>query len=151
MNSRAWTGWSFLALGLLTAALGIVLLALRIIALQRWTTVSGVVTESTVQGPDFDENYHAMVTLRWNLHGVEYKKAFNNWGQGTGREDYGRIAAKFPQGSSAPLLVNPQKPSEAFLEAGWTIRFLIAPTAVAFFGLVAAALGAWIVNWSRHA
>jgi hypothetical protein len=63
MNHRAWTSWGFLFLGCLTSIFGIVILTIRILALQLWTTVDGHVVESVVLGPDIDDAGNSMAPI----------------------------------------------------------------------------------------
>jgi hypothetical protein len=144
MNHRAWTSWGFLFLGCLTSIFGIVILTIRILALQRWSTVDGHVVESVVLGPDIDDNFTVHITIRWKFNGADYSKTFNNWGRSTGRSSFDRVVARYPPGSSAPILCNPANPSSAFLEARYTASFLIVPASVILGGIVAMILGYFV-------
>ena len=110
-----WIGWSFLLLGILTAACGAVLLAIRLRAHQRWTHTEGKVVDSIVAGPDATRSYSAHVTVRWKVGGQEYSKAFDNWGSDESRGSFEKIVALYPKGSAAPILYNPADPSRAHL------------------------------------
>ncbi|MGA3189890.1 MAG: DUF3592 domain-containing protein [Bryobacteraceae bacterium] len=145
MNRRTSTGWSFLILGLLTAVFGIVILAIRIIALQRWTHVQGEVIVSVVNGPDIEELYRPSITIRWKAGASEYSKKFNDWGSSGSPNSFRAILTRYPKGSPAPILCDPANPSRAFLGAGYTWSFLIAPVAVILGGLAAAILGYLII------
>ena len=144
MNHRAWTGWSFLILGIMTAVFGIVVLTTRLRALDRWTHVDGEVVESVVLGPDIDEMYTPHVTIRWIFNGAEYSKKFSIWGSAGGTGGFDRILARYPKGSRAPILCDPSNPGSAMLEAGYTVGFFIVPAAVILGGIAAAVLGYFI-------
>ena len=126
-NNRFWTAWSFIVLGLIALAASLVILGIRVVALERWTTVQGEVTNAVVSGPDEDGNFSAAVTVRWKLNGVESTKRFDNWGNGTGRTSYDAVVARHPKGSTTPILCDPSKPASAFLDAGYTFDFFFAP------------------------
>lgn len=143
MTNRAWTGWSFLILGLLTAIFGVVILTIRLLALQRWTNVQGEVLEAAVNGPDYDEQYSASVTMTWKFDGKPYSKRFAQWGNG-GTAAAERIVTRYKKGSTASILCDPAHPSNAFFEAGYTLGFLIAPVGVILGGLTAMILGYFI-------
>jgi hypothetical protein len=138
---QAWIGWVFLVLGLLTIGFGIVVLAIRMIALRRWTRVDGEIIESAVLGPDRDKEYWANVTVSWRANGAKYSKKFDNWGRGDERDSFEKIAARYREGSSAPVLFNPSNPSKAYLDAGYSPSFFILPATVIFCGLVIVMIG----------
>jgi len=138
---RTWISWVFLILGLFTAGFGVVILAIRIVALRRWTRVEGEIIEAAVLGPDGEKEYSANVTVRWRANGFEFSKKFDNWGSGSRRDYFERIAAHYPKGSSTPILCNPANPAKAFLDAGYTLRFFMVPAIVIFCGLVIVMIG----------
>jgi hypothetical protein len=146
MQSRFWTGWSFIILGLATALTGIVILTIRILALQRWTAVEGEVLNSILEGPDIDEVYYPKITIRWTLNGGQFTKTFNNWGRAGAASSFDKIMARYPKGSRAPILCDPANPSRVFLEAGYTLSFFIAPAGVALGGIAATFLGYFILR-----
>ena len=131
--------WSQIALGLATVGFGIVVLAIRTVALRRWTMVEGQVLESVVHGVGGE--FSAKVTVRWNFNGSDYSRTFDNWGMDANRGSFDLIVARYPKGGSAPILCNPANPSKAFLEAGHTPSFLMVPGGLMFAGLAIAAVG----------
>jgi hypothetical protein len=100
----AWFRWSFLIPGILTAALGIVLLAVCLIALLRWSKVAAEVIESSVLGPDANREYSANITVRWTINGPDHSKKVNNWGNGTGRASFEAVVAQYPKAGNQILL-----------------------------------------------
>jgi hypothetical protein len=138
---RPWIGWVFLILGLGTSGFGVIMLAIRLVALRRWTRVEGEVIESAVLGPDGEKEYSANVTVRWRANGSEYSKKFDNWGSGRKRDTFEQIAAHYPKASSTPILCNPSNPSKAFLDAGYTLSFFLGPAILIVCGLVIAMIG----------
>jgi hypothetical protein len=141
--NRSWISWVFLILGLLTTGFGVVMLAIRMVALRRWIRVEGEIVDAAVLGPDGEKEYSANVTVRWRANGSEFSKKFDNWG--SGRRDYfERVAAHYPKGSSTPILCNPANPAKAFLDAGYTLRFFMVPATVIFCGLVIVMIGCFV-------
>ena len=59
---RPWISWVFLILGLLTAGFGVIMLAIRMVALRRWIRVEGEIVESAVLGPDGEKEYSTNIT-----------------------------------------------------------------------------------------
>jgi Protein of unknown function (DUF3592) len=133
--------WIFRILGILTAAFGAVLFAIRHRAHQRWTRTVGEVIDSIVAGPDATRSYSAHVTVRWNAGGQQYLKTFDNWGSDDSRASFDKIVAFHSQGSAAPIHYNPADPSQAYLDADNKLKFLAMPATVIFLGLVIAAIG----------
>jgi hypothetical protein len=139
-TNRAWTGWSFLVLGIAATLGATALLAYRVLALQRWANTQGRVVESKVFGPNDEGSYYAKVTVRWEVNSEGFSKGFATWGNG-GQAAAEKIVARYPQGSAAPILYNPAKPSRAFLDAKPGVGFFLAPVAAVFLSLAAAVLG----------
>jgi len=65
-NQRFWTVWCFLLGGVGALVIGIVMVTLRVIALQRWSSVPETVVTSVMEGPDSDSegSFTAHVMLR---------------------------------------------------------------------------------------
>jgi hypothetical protein len=139
MSTRNWLTWSQIVLGLATVGFGIVVLAIRILALRRWTTVEGRVLESVVV--DTAGEFSARVTIRWNFNGSDYSRTFDDWGTDARRASHDLIVARYPKDGPAPILCNPANPSKAFLEAGHTLSFLMAPGGLILAGLAITAVG----------
>jgi hypothetical protein len=139
MSTRDWLTSSQIALGLATVGFGIAVLAIRIVALRRWTTVEGQVLESVVVNTAGE--FSARVTVRWNFNGSDYSRTFDNWGTDARRGSYDSIVGRYPKGGPAPILCNPANPSKAFLEASHTLSFLMVPGGLILAGLAIAAVG----------
>jgi hypothetical protein len=144
MSTRDWLTSSQIALGAATIGFGIVLLAVRMVAMRRWTTVQGQVLESLVV--DTAGEFSARVTVRWNFNGSDYSRTFDNWGTDGRRGSYDLIVARCPKGGPAPILCNPANPSKAFLEAGHTLSFLMVPGGLILAGLTIAAVGYLVIR-----
>jgi hypothetical protein len=105
----------------------IVVLAIRIVALRRWTTVEGQVLESVVV--ETAGEFSARVTVRWNFNGSDYSRTFDNWGTEARRASRDLIVARYPKGGPAPILCNP------------ALSFLMVPGGLILAGLAIAAVG----------
>jgi len=145
-NQRVWTVWTFLVCGVVVLVGGIVMLTLRLIALQHWSVVQGTVLESVLMGPDEEGIFTATVTVRWKFKDSEYSKKFGNWGSG-GQKEFERIVARYPPGSATPILCDPANPASAYLEAGYRPGFFFVPGLLIALGLLFSVLGYFLRRW----
>ena len=136
-----WTSWIFRILGALTTGFGAVLLCIRLLALRRWTRVHGQVIDACVAGPDSSRSYSANVTILWNAGGRDYSKTFDDWASDEPRAYFEKIIERYPKGSTAPILYNPDDPSRAYLQPDNKLHFVLVPAIVIFLGLVIAGIG----------
>jgi hypothetical protein len=142
-----WTSRSFLWLGLICAAFGLFLAVRRVIALVRWSAVDGQVVGSELkrtESVDGSVMYSALITIRWTAGEREVVKTFNQWGSASSESFYRKKVDRYPVGSNTEVRFDPAKPTDAFLEAGYTLGFFLFPLLFTVFGSAFAILGYFI-------
>lgn len=105
---------------------------MRARASRSWPSVSGRVTESTLdveRRADKSDSYMPRVRYEYAVKGESYESSqLNFWGSiGGSRATAERTTARYPAGAQVTVYYNPETPSEAVLDRAFSPLVLILP------------------------
>ena len=67
--------------------------------------------------------YGASITVRWKADGRDVERVFNQWGSSSSLARYQSIVRRYKEGSNVEVRYDPSRPSDAYVEAGYTLDF----------------------------
>ena len=124
-------GWLLIGGGVLAVLFPIVSW-MRVRASRSWPSVSGRVTESTLDVETHvgkTDSYMPRIRYEYTIKGQTYESSpLNFWGSmGGSRSVAERTTARYPTGAKVTVYYNPEMPSEAVLDRAFSLLVLILP------------------------
>lgn len=155
MTSLTLTKWSFLLLGLSVMLFGLWWGYRRWNAIVSFPSVIATVLASDLSQVSGVEDpsatmYTNTVQLRFEVAGKSYEVKVNDWGSSTSASSHQSIARRYTVGSRHSIRYRPNRPTDVYLEAGYTFSFFKVTVFCLGLGGLFTALGIFVFYLARH-